>query len=446
MATTIFDLSEASFNGAWSGWIEQSNGGVSGSRIDADATTLIPGMLTLKSQVVSGSTVSVDGGSTFQERADIYYNGGAGPSPAGPTGIAAGVTQWWRWAQKTAADYVPQNDGTTPRWNNYGGEFHNTGSGPQANVQVLVDAGLTKLGIDINGGVAASWPGSGTQRQYNIFDFVAGELLDFIMQVKWASDGTGFVNIWVSRNGGSYTQYVADTGPNLWVSEGAYPKMANYRRTGASGHTNIVYFTGLLRGASLADLAVPTQGQSQIGDSVTTGTALGTSSVGEKRSTKITFTENGTVTHLSFWASLPGLSTGKIATTGAIWADSAGAPGAKLAQTREHAVFDGASPTSFWHTTALATPLAVTAGQSVWIGIGFGIGATGYQYATHASAGSNYASNADTYTAVGGLADPFGASTTGNALRTMVGLAYYAAQIVQTATTFNPRLHRRRRR
>lgn len=420
MATTVFDLTEDSINGAYSGWIVQANGGGAGSRVEPDATVLIPGMLTLKATVVNGSLDPVTG----NERADAYYNGGAGPSPAGGLGIAAGATQWWRWAQKTGA-YVPLNDGITPSFNSIGGEFHNSGGGPQANIQVCVNAVTGNVEIWINGGIAANYPTLGTNRINPLFTFVAGDLFDFILFVFWATDGTGVTKIWCSRNGGAYTQVVNDTGANLWVGEGAYPKMSNYRRQSSGGATNVVYYTGLIRGDKLSDLAVPGQGGRTIGLSTLTGLTASACVAASKRGSPVTFTEDGEITHLSAYITVPGTSSGKVSNLFAVYADAAGAPGAKLAQSREFIVYDAAAAVSAWYTAELAAPLRVTKGTTYWLVWGQGFNGSKVSYNTQVVGVATTFSNSDTYTAVGGLTDPAGTNTTGSPNRTILIQAYY---------------------
>lgn len=79
-----------------------------------------------------------------------------------------------------------------------------------------------------------------------------------------------------------------------------------------------------------------------------------------------TMPSNGTVVSIAAWATPV---TSDQTFTGAIWADTAGLPAALLAQTATGAMsIPLAGGTAQSNYASLQTPLAVTAGQIIWVG------------------------------------------------------------------------------
>jgi hypothetical protein len=190
--------------------------------------------------------LEVHGGDTLWggERADVFYGGGASPSPPGAPGVREGAYQWWAWSTRTAPDYRPQR--TSPYWNILM-DFHGTGDAPQANVFVGVDALTSRLFVATSGGDPADprWQSHAFRR--DVVAFVPGKRYDFALGIRWSSDARiGSIEAWVNGARVVAPHHVA----TLWRGQEAYPKLANYRAPNAATWPNVVYHAGFRRAAT----------------------------------------------------------------------------------------------------------------------------------------------------------------------------------------------------
>jgi hypothetical protein len=120
-----------------------------------------------------------------------------------------------------------------------------------------------------------------------------------------------------------------------------------------------------------------------------------------KRVNRCTLPGSATVTEVSIYLS-PGAPSGEQLIEGVVYADSHGQPGALLGVT-EQLAFTSSSPAGWYHL-ALATPLALSAGQ-YWIGLISGATANvADEHFEHTGAAEDY--NANSYAS--GPSDPFG--------------------------------------
>jgi hypothetical protein len=121
-----------------------------------------------------------------------------------------------------------------------------------------------RLGIQLNGGDQndSNWPNEGDGRitchRYAGPAFYPGRLYRVQMKITWGAHMDGALQVWV--NG---VKYVDVTGiSNLWysgttVDSNTYPVFENYRYYDTSLPTNDVYYGGLIRGSTQADVTVP---------------------------------------------------------------------------------------------------------------------------------------------------------------------------------------------
>jgi hypothetical protein len=206
------------------GWLRQqaSSGRI---RVDPDVT-LLPGLHTVRLEVHPGDVLW--GG----ERADVSY-GGAAPARIG---VGEGRSQWWAWTTRSTPSFSAGSS-----WNIIM-DFHGTGPGPSANVQVVVDR--RTLGMNAYGGDPSdpAWQQHGIYRPLE--RFVPGKRYDIALGVRWSSDPRlGSVEVWVNGRRAVRRTHVA----TLWRGQLAYPKLANYRPAGPAW-TNVIYDAGFRSG------------------------------------------------------------------------------------------------------------------------------------------------------------------------------------------------------
>jgi hypothetical protein len=180
--------------------------------------------------------------------ADDPINGyGERAQVAKHTGEAPGVESWWAWSTYFPNDFQPAPSTT---WNIFADWHHwkDGGVDGQANANFLINTGFSppQLQLHTFGGQTVS----SNQRVFSLAPLERGKWYDFIFHVRWATDSTGFVEVWVN---GSQVVQKTNT-PTAYVGHSIYPMLAYYRPKGTSG-TAVVYHDAMRRGESYADLA-----------------------------------------------------------------------------------------------------------------------------------------------------------------------------------------------
>ena len=153
-------------------------------------------------------------GSGSSERNDLAL------SP-GETECDEGREQWWAHSIRFPSDYVIPPRGPTWHWGVVF-NFHHTGEGGQANLQVV--SLPTGLAFWVAGGPSVvRGPGVPGFHQAMIGPVVKNTWYDFVYNVRWSSGSGGFVKGWV--NGALKLNY---RGPTLYSGRGCFLKLANY--------------------------------------------------------------------------------------------------------------------------------------------------------------------------------------------------------------------------
>jgi hypothetical protein len=170
------------------------------------------------------------------ERAQILKHTGEGP----------GVESWWAWSTYFPHDFQPAPNTT---WNIFADWHHwkDGGVDGQANANFIINTGVFPAQIQLHtfGGQSVNQ----NQRVFTLAPFERGKWYDFIFHVRWATDNTGFLEIWLNGR-----QVVAKTHtPTAYVGHSIYLMLAYYRPEGTPG-TAIVYHDAMRRGQSYADL------------------------------------------------------------------------------------------------------------------------------------------------------------------------------------------------
>jgi hypothetical protein len=225
-------------------------------------------------------------GGTSNQRAQVMASDGYVATNGQPSfGMKAGQTTWYGFAFRTNPGYTPHYDSVFGTFNGIFA-FHNAPIngvyGPQAPVGFEVTtiaptsgatewrSGVTmsrllrpRLAIELNGGNQSdpSWPnedGQFTCRRYLGPVFNAGQTYRIQLKVTWGAHMDGSLQVWIDG-----TQYVNVTGiSNLWysgstVDNGMYPIFENYRAYDTTLPTNDVYYGGLIKGSTQADVTIP---------------------------------------------------------------------------------------------------------------------------------------------------------------------------------------------
>jgi hypothetical protein len=192
-----------------------------------------------------------------------------------------GETWWYGFAFATNPGYVPHYDSTYGTWNNIFA-WHNaiyanaTGSNWSVGVSTLGPSSgasswscgqvsLSKLAqprlmFSLDGGdVAQSGNDTTTNTCKRILGpvFVAGQRYRIASRIKWDAYQAGSVDIYVND-----VLVVSLSNISTWWRSGTsldndYPLFENYRKYDNTLPTNIVYYGGLIRGSTMADVAIP---------------------------------------------------------------------------------------------------------------------------------------------------------------------------------------------
>ncbi len=239
------------------------------------------GCHTIKAEIRSNDLDAAGG--TANQRAQVIVLDSYVAATGQPSfGMKAGQTNWYGYAFKTNAGYVPHYD---PTFGNFNAimSFHSSMGGPLAPIMLEVQtlepcngskdwnasACLTRaaqphLGIQINGGLSgdANWPNEGdglfTCHRYQGPVFVAGHLYRVQWKITWDAYQRAALQLWIDG-----VKYADVSGVStLWrsdstVDSGMYPVLENYRYYDSSLPTNDVYYGGLITGSTQTDVTVP---------------------------------------------------------------------------------------------------------------------------------------------------------------------------------------------
>jgi hypothetical protein len=207
-----------------------------------------------------------------------------------------GETWFYGFAAATNGGYVPygarRTDLTFGNWNSFGLEFHSTigslgplmqqiatigpgGKGARGRNSSasypcnsrMVKLARPRLEVALTGGQndAVGSDGAHTCLRFQGPEFHAGRLYRVIYQVKWDAFGHGMFRWWVdSGDGRGYRAYADVSGVStLWrdasgnADAGTYPQLLNYRKTDTSLPTAVMYYGGIIRGATMRDVMIP---------------------------------------------------------------------------------------------------------------------------------------------------------------------------------------------
>lgn len=191
-----------------------------------------------------------------------------------------GEALWYGFAFATNSEYRPHYDPSFGAWNNIF-VWHNsiypnpTGSnlsigvttiGPSSGASrwscgsSLSQLSKPRIMIGLDGGNVGAGGSDSTQstcKRYLGPEFQAGQRYRISMRIKWNAYQNGEVEVWIND-----VRYVNEIGISTWWRNGdlldnVYPILENYRKYDTSLPTNIVYYGGIVKGSTAADVAIP---------------------------------------------------------------------------------------------------------------------------------------------------------------------------------------------
>jgi hypothetical protein len=227
------------------------------------------GCATVKAEL-QPTDLSSNGGTDVQ-RAQLYSTDTLAAKYGAQPGFEAdpGKTMWYGFAFSTSAGYQPYTFSPYPNWNTVF-TWHPGGSAPSGlGLAIWTQAynttncnsgnkpfadGQPHLGLTLDGGDPTGWPNTGGNcLRYAGPTFVPGHLYRVAMKIGWSSSGTGELQLWIDG-----VQYVGATGiSTMFSGQGVYPMFQNYRPYSTSLPTNDIFYGGLIKGSSLADVTIP---------------------------------------------------------------------------------------------------------------------------------------------------------------------------------------------
>jgi hypothetical protein len=179
-------------------------------------------------------------GSGSAERNDLTLSQSA-------TDCYEGREHWWAHSVLFPSDYVVPPAGATWHWGLVF-DFHHTGSGGQANFQVVsLPTGLAFWGA--SGPTVVNGPSDPGHYEAPIGPVVKNTWYDFVYRVKWSSGADGYIKAWV--NG---VLKLDHSGPTLYSGQGCYLKLGNYHS--ALGQPVSVIHDRVIRGTSAAAVSL----------------------------------------------------------------------------------------------------------------------------------------------------------------------------------------------
>lgn len=165
---------------------------------------------------VKPGDTNVAGSGSDGERADVFL-------PSQLTAATPGTTQWWAWSTLFPPEYRPTPD---TAWNVFL-DFHNTGSGGQANLQFQVETHPKPPLLELS--VWGGDPAAPEHHLYVLGPLVRNGWFDFVLRVTWSPSHTsGSIELYVNGKRTVFAPHLA----TLYTDEETYLKVANYRQAG----------------------------------------------------------------------------------------------------------------------------------------------------------------------------------------------------------------------
>ncbi|TMJ98180.1 MAG: hypothetical protein E6G67_01025 [Actinobacteria bacterium] len=159
------------------------------------------------------------------------------------TDESAGQESWWAWSTYFPANrFFVETDGTVifTQWHDPPPYFGK----PPVLFGVQNSAGVNYLFVSVRGGDARA----PTVKTWRLGDLQMSHWYDFVFHVKWESDRTGLVELWLDG-----TKVVPLTHiPTLYQGKPVYLKQGNYRHP--FDKTSVLYQDGTRRGMTHASL------------------------------------------------------------------------------------------------------------------------------------------------------------------------------------------------
>lgn len=168
------------------------------------------------------------------------------------TGEQAGTESWWGWSTYFGNDFNPN---LNTHWNIFT-DWHHSGCCGQANVHFEIDTTTPTWGIQLRtfGGTVDQ-----NERRFRLADFQRNTWYDFVFHVRWATDNTGFVEVWLN---GQNVLPLTNT-PTIYSGQTVYLKQGFYRGPG-SDSSSVVYHDAMRRGTSAEDVSAPPVAPSEV--------------------------------------------------------------------------------------------------------------------------------------------------------------------------------------
>lgn len=209
----------------WSGDFEQGNLAQWSAidalpdRIETVHDPVRSGKWAARFEIRPGDTVS------HGQRAELSYRSGEFP----------GVETWWGWSVYFPAGFEPG------RWTVFT-QWHDDPAGQYA-PPVLFEVIDDSILFLVRGGVPPAEPAV-----WNLGKVERGRWYDFVFHVRWASDSTGFVELWKDGK-----RVVPKTNlPTIYLGKPNYLKVGNYRYPGK--RPGVLYVDEVKRGTTHKDV------------------------------------------------------------------------------------------------------------------------------------------------------------------------------------------------
>lgn len=155
-------------------------------------------------------------------------------------GEVAGVESYWSWSTFFPASFTSDPTAGFQMFT----QWHPPGGTNLSGVSFQVSG--ERLVVRVAGGlIPEKW------QQSDLGPLVRGVWQDFIVHIRWGSDGSGFLEVW--RNGA--LAMPATYAPNIGIGLGTYIKQGFYRLP--SSLTTVILHDGLRFGTRLDDVAAP---------------------------------------------------------------------------------------------------------------------------------------------------------------------------------------------
>lgn len=196
---------------------------VATNRYTQDTHYVRQGNYAARVEVRSGDFI----GNPSSERAEVMKN----------LGEIEGSESWYGFSVYFPNDFNPDTTSAYPFWNIFT-QWHHSGSAGQANIMFEVNTAGSPWSIEIR-----SFGGTLDQNKktFKLASLQRNIWFDFIFHVRWASDNTGYYEIWLNCQKVLQKTYT----PTIYSGEYVYAKQGFYRA--ASSLTSVLYLDGFIR-------------------------------------------------------------------------------------------------------------------------------------------------------------------------------------------------------